>query len=162
MTVDKHRVVAALRQRVAEKQAALTESQRATQAGATHPEARPEHAKDTRATEASYLARGLAQRVDELAREAVLLETLVPRAFAEDEPVAVGALVQLEDTQGGCSWAFVAPGGGGERLSVQGTAIRAVTPGSPLGRALMGREMGDEVAVRLPGGVQTWTVSRVC
>ena len=37
-------------------------------------------------------------------------------------------------------------------LDVDGTVVRCVTPGSPLGSALMGRQVGDDVELQRPGG----------
>ena len=68
--LDKAAVLCALRERVGADLDALVRRQRDVQAGAVHEEKRAEHAKDTRATEQSYLARGLAERVAEL--EAVI------------------------------------------------------------------------------------------
>jgi transcription elongation GreA/GreB family factor len=41
----------------------------------------------------------------------------------------------------------VAPHGGGAQLG----AVQVVTPRSPLGRALVGRRIGDDGEVQLPG-----------
>ena len=60
---DKRRLVAGLRARIEEDLATVERRRADTAAGATHEENRAEHAKDTRATEDSYLARGLAERV---------------------------------------------------------------------------------------------------
>lgn len=157
--IDKDRVLDALRARLADKRAALAAFQQSTQAGATHAEARPEHAKDTRAIEAGYLARGLAERVEELDRAAALLEALRPREFGDDDHIATGALVGLEDGNGGEWVAFLAPAGGGEKLEIDGSPVRAVTPRSPLGGALLGLGVGDEVAHRRPGGAGKSTVA---
>ena len=59
-------LLVALRAQVSADLEAVTESQQKTQAGATHAESKSESDKDTRATESSYLARGLAKRVGEL------------------------------------------------------------------------------------------------
>jgi transcription elongation GreA/GreB family factor len=40
---------------------------------------------------------------------------------------------------------FVVPTGGGERLTVDGTDVLALTPQSPLGEAVVGRRVGDEI-----------------
>ena len=60
--LDKSRALARVRARISELLAGMTQSQKGTQAGAVHEETRAEDPKDTRATEASYLARGLAGR----------------------------------------------------------------------------------------------------
>ena len=64
--LDKARVLDALRLRTRQSLERLIASQQATQAGATHEETQPENDKDTRAIEATYLARGLAERVESL------------------------------------------------------------------------------------------------
>ena len=68
--VDKTALLDSLRERVAADLEALARRQKDAQAGATHDESRAEHAKDTRATEQAYLARGLAERVADLRRTA--------------------------------------------------------------------------------------------
>lgn len=151
--LDKAAVLAALRAHIAANLDSLRASQRGTQEGATHEEARPEHAKDTRATEASYLARGLAQRVSDLEDAARLLETLALRPFAADAPVALSALVTAEE-DGRSARYFLAPTGAGIELAVAGHTVVVVTPRSPLGRSLLGKRAGDEVAIRTPRGTR--------
>ena len=141
-----------LRERLESTLASLLDSQRATQAGATHEEARPEHAKDTRATEASYLARGLARRVEDLRAEIAALASVDLRDFGDDDRVALSAIVELCEPDGAASFVWLVPVGGGEPLCAGGATIRCVTPRSPLGRSLLGREVGDEVVLDLPGG----------
>ncbi len=146
--IDKKAVVEALRARVvADLDAAIT-SQRDAQEGATHEEARPEGDKDTRAVEASYVARGLAQRVADLQQAASLLANMIVRRFAGDDGVAVSALVTCEDGEGAESVYFVAPAGGGVKLELGGRAVGVITPGSPLARAMLGKRPGDELALR--------------
>jgi hypothetical protein len=58
--IDKARGLEVLRRRITETLDGLVDSQNAAQAGSIHEETRAEDPKDTRATEASYLARGLA------------------------------------------------------------------------------------------------------
>jgi transcription elongation GreA/GreB family factor len=150
--VDKARVLGALRDRVAAQLAALTTSQRTAQVGATHAEAKQEHPKDTRAIEAQYLARGLAARVESLRDTLGLLHALSPATFGDDDAIALTALVDVESDDGDESTFFVVPAGGGETIVVDDTTVQVVTPASPLGHALIGRRIDDEVAVELPGG----------
>ncbi|MBK7977812.1 MAG: GreA/GreB family elongation factor [Deltaproteobacteria bacterium] len=159
-SIDKERVLAALRARVALTLADVETSQRAAHAGAIHEETRAEDPKDMRSTEASYLARGLALRVG-LRAEAQRLAVLALRPFGADDPIALSALAGLEDQDGSISVVFVVAGGGGEALDVDGVSIRPVTPGSPLGRALVGAEAGDSVEVDLPGGRRELTITWV-
>lgn len=165
--IDKQRLLESLRSRVAEDVAALERRQRDIQTGATHEEARPEHAKDTRATEQSYLARGLAERFQELTRTAKALAALEVRDLPEGEPVAVGTLVEISlegaDETAPASpqrW-FVVPGPGGIELEQDGSVTQTLTPISPLGRSLLGLSEGDEGELRTPRGVKRFEVLSV-
>lgn len=122
----------------------LRNAQRSTQEGVTHEESRAESDKDMRSTEASYLARGQAERVAALERDVVAVEHMAPRSFAEDDAIALGALVVIEAQAGQRSCVLLAPAGGGARLD--GGRVRVVTPSSPLGQVLIGARRGDPVS----------------
>lgn len=160
--VDKERVLEALRQRVNEDLGALTRSQQATHAGATHEESRPENAKDTRALESTYLARGLAERVTELRNAQMVLEAFAPERFDEGQPVAVGALIALlledEDGEPRQFCHLITPVGGGLKLCIDGVEVGTLSPRSPLGHALLGLSVDDDVEFRTPQGVRTGVI----
>ncbi len=136
----------------------LEHAHREANAGATHDEAKPENDKDTRALEQSYLARGQARRVTELASAIVEVEAMQLRAFGEGQPAALGALVTVEE-DGEVACLFLAAQGGGTVLA-NGT-VRVVTPKSPLGRALLGKRSGDDCEVRLPERTRELSVTAV-
>jgi len=119
--------------------------------GATHSEARAENDKDTRGLEQSYLARGQAQRVDELGAAVAEVEAMALRGFGRGEAVGMSALVTVEEDDERHVF-FIAPHGGGQLLA--GGAVQVVTPRSPLGRALVGKQVGDGGEVQLPGKVR--------
>ncbi len=131
---------------------------RAAREGATHEEAKPENDKDTRALEQSYLARGEAMRVEELKLSLAEVQGMPLRSIREGEPAALGALVVAEE-EGASLVLWLAPYGGGSRLA-DGT-VQIVTPKSPLGRALIGKRVGDECEVRLAGRNRVLTIERV-
>lgn len=139
-----------LRQQLADDLRTVKESQRLTQEGATHPENRPENSKDMRSTEVSYVARGLAQRVEDLQTAVAALAVFVPRSFTEEDAIGLGALVTLSDEEENESLYFLVPAGGGVRVTVGGQKVRTLTPDSPLGEALIGLRVEEEV--ELPGG----------
>jgi transcription elongation factor GreA len=56
-----------------------------------------------------------------------------------DEHVGVGSIVEIED-------------GDGDAMEVEISAVGGVAPDSPLGSALMGAAVGDEVDVQAPSG----------
>lgn len=149
---DKNAVLLALRERVATQLAAVTKSQQESQAGATHAETRAEDPKDMRSTEASYLARGLAERVAKLQFATAQLGRFEIRSFAPDAPISAGALMAIEDETGEAHLHFFVPVAGGEKLVCAGQTIHSLSPESPLGREVLGREAGDDFEFDLPRG----------
>lgn len=115
--------------------------------GATHPEARAENDKDTRGLEQSYLARGVAQRVVELENAVADLTAMKLRVFPEGAPAAISAVVTVDEA-GVQTRYFVAPAGGG---GVVGGDIQVVTPQSPIGKALVGKRVDDELELKIAG-----------
>jgi len=129
---------------------------KATREGATHEEAKPENDKDTRALEQSYVERGQAMRVRELEMALADTENMPLRAFREEDPIALGALVSVieDDTEKAF---FIAPAGGGSRVA----DVQIVTPQSPIGRALLGKRTGDEPEVVVAGKKRSFEIVRV-
>jgi transcription elongation GreA/GreB family factor len=126
--------------------------------GATHEEAKPENDKDTRALEQSYLARGEAQRIDELRSGLAQIRALRPRPAGAGAPAAIGAIVYTEDEDGAESIHWLAPYGGGVKLEA---GVQVVTPRSPLGRALLGAHAGDEREIAIGGRRRVVTVRAI-
>lgn len=157
-TLSKSGLVAALQGRLREQLDALATSQRASQEGVAHEETRAEDPKDMRSTEASYLARGLADRVGHLETELARLGAFAPRSLPSDGAVALGALVCIEDDEARVSWHFLVPAGGGEKLAFDGAVVHALSPSSPLGQELLGREVDDEFELDLPRGRTAYTI----
>jgi hypothetical protein len=133
----------------------------ATRRGATHEEARAENDKDTRALEQSYLARGQAQRVVDLESDRKRIAFAELRSFGEDDHIALSALVELQAEEG-VRYCFLLPAAGGRRLEHAGLRVEVVTPEAPLGRALIGRQSGDEIQLRIAGRTRDLTISAVC
>ena len=158
---DKRELLARLRALLAERLEGLTAAQKATQAGAVHAETRQEDPKDMRSTEASYLARGLADRVETLREGVALLARLELRDFSDAGDVRLGALVGLRDEEGAETVCFLVPAGGGERLEMGGESVLVVTPRAPLGASLLGCSVGEQIEVELPGGRRWATVGWV-
>ncbi len=135
--------------------ATLEEAHAAAIEGATHEQAKPENDKDTRALEQSYLARGQAQRIASLKAGLAALGTM---SLAPADVARVGALLEVEDDDGATQRYFLTPEGGGSRLKGN---VQVVTPASPLGAALLGKQAGDEVELSLGGKRRVLTVVSV-
>lgn len=157
--IDKQELLNLLRARIEADLQSFTTSQTAAQSGATHAETRQEDPKDTRAIEATYLARGLAERVESMRTATAVLSRLELADFGPDDPIGVTALVALEGASGEQSIYFLVPFAAGEVLEAGGVTIRTLTPGSPLGQALIGRQVDDEVELSLPGRLLTATIA---
>jgi transcription elongation GreA/GreB family factor len=159
--IDKNAIVRALHARLAEQLRSATESQQSAQSGATHPESRQEGSKDMRSTEQSYLARGLAERVETLRDAVRAVELLRVRELGDDDVAGPGALVALVDEDGEEHLYFLAPAGGGEKIVADGVGVLVLTPRSPLGAAISGRRAGESVSVELPSGLLRAEIDRV-
>ncbi len=113
--------------------------------GATHGEARQENDKDTRGLEQSYVARGQALRISALEAE---LTDVRAMDLAAKPRVALGSLVTAEEEAASRCY-LIAPHGGG--VTLERGEVVVVTPRSPLGQALLGKQVGDECEVVLQG-----------
>jgi transcription elongation GreA/GreB family factor len=157
---EKAKVREALLAALREGLAAMARSAMDSAAGATHEENRSEGDKDMRATEESYVARGKAMRAEELAEELAKAELLVMRSFGEDDPIAPSAIVRVL-VEGEPKLFFVSTQGGGRTLKVDGHELTVVTPASPVGRALVGKKVGDDFELAVKGALREWEIDAV-
>jgi transcription elongation GreA/GreB family factor len=112
-------------------------------------ESRAENKYDTHSQEAAYLAEGQARIANEIDASIAHYTALPLPEFAPGDPVALGALVELENNRGASNWYFLGPRAGGIELQLNGQTVLVVTPQSPLGGALLGKRAGQHV--QLPG-----------
>jgi transcription elongation GreA/GreB family factor len=122
------------------------------------------------AMEFAGLARGQKERAGRTAAELSTLETFRPPRLPAGAPISVGAIVEveveLEEEAGGGSQGrtfFLAPVGAGVELSGPGGDgfLSVVTPVSPIGKAVLGRRVGDTVEVLVQGEPREWTITFV-
>jgi len=158
---DKQELLAALVAQLHGQVDGMSRRAREIAASATHEESRPESDKDTRAIEESYLARGQAKRAAEAEAALQVLRSLRAKRFEEDQPIAVTALVMIEDQEGDRKLVFLAPAAGGSRLQTQGHTVDVVTAASPLGRGLLGKQVDDDFEVSAGGTSRDWSIVEV-
>ena len=159
--INKSNLIDELRERLSAQIDALTHSQRSTQAGATHEETRAEDPKDTRATEAAYLARGLAGRVEQLKLDYDRLSTVMPLDVGDSDAVEVGRLVRLVDDDDQAVVYFLLPVAGGELIQSGSIVVRVLSPASPVSQQMLGRSVGEDFTVNLPKGEVTFSIEEV-
>ncbi len=159
---DKEELRAKLLEVVREDLATLIRTQNDAQEGATHSENRAEHSKDTRATEQSYLARGLADRVEALRETEARLQQIHLPTIDPDEPIEPYAIATLRDEESDeiQAW-WLLPIAGGLEIEHAGVVVRTVTPGSPLGKALIGLMVEESGTFRTPRGERGFTIIAV-
>nr|WP_070970838.1 GreA/GreB family elongation factor [Vibrio sonorensis] len=115
---------------------------------ATDEQTKPEHKYDTLALEAAYLAHGQAMRVEECEQELAQLKALPEQSFV-GRSAGVGAYIVLEDEQGKSRHLLLCPCSGGTVVTLAGVEISVVTPSSPIGRAVMGKQVDDEISLQV-------------
>ncbi len=164
MGLDKRQLLSQLRahyvERLAMARRAAADAHEAAMTVATESEKK----EDARAAvEFGSMARGQAQRSQGTEHEIEQIDRLLRRElprFAGDAPVGLYAVVDVmisDPEEGGepeGKTLFVLPlGAGTELLGPGGDGfLSVVTPSSPVGRALMGKRVGEVSDVQLKGG----------
>ncbi|WP_028863455.1 GreA/GreB family elongation factor [Psychromonas aquimarina] len=128
---------------------------------ATNDENIAENKYDTLALEASYLAQGQSLRAEECAADLCAFKKLSSSTDTVKPCVRLGSLVVLLDMQDNEKYIFFGPAAGGLKLTFAEKEIVVVTPGSPLGCAVMNREAGDEVSVSIADKVSSYEIIRI-
>lgn len=148
-----------IRQSAAVAQRATEDAASAARDGATPAEKR----EDARvALEFQSLAKGQSMRADKARAELAALEAFRPAPLAGNSRITVGAIVEVEDGDEGRTF-FLAPVGAGVELTGDGGDgfLSVVTPASPVGRAVLGRKVGDTFEVDVKGDAREWRITYV-
>ena len=124
---------------------------------ATHEESVAENKYDTFGLEAAYLAEGLSRQVEELS---VAIQTYRNACFRDsaDGVIRLGSLIRLETEDGQALDYFLGPAGGGINIPMEDRICKVITPTSPLGQAVIGKEIDDEVSLTLHGRQHTYII----
>ncbi|NVO00575.1 MAG: GreA/GreB family elongation factor [Geobacteraceae bacterium] len=112
----------------------------------TNSENLPDNKYDTLALEASYVAQGQANRAAELRGSIEIYRQL------QVHEVKVGAIrlasfVILSDEDGVEKNLFIGPAEGGLKIEFMGEEVIVITPASPMGRELLGKNCGDVIEI---------------
>lgn len=132
----------------------LLRAARASHAEATHEQSKADNKYDTRGLEASYLARGQAQKVADVEEAIEQFERLQPRTFTPEIGIDVGALVEVKSDRHH-SFYFIGQRSGGLEIEHDEQEILVITPQSPLGQQLIGKKQGQRLQIIIAGSRQT-------
>ncbi|MCG9731325.1 GreA/GreB family elongation factor [Shewanella sp. Isolate13] len=120
---------------------------------------------ETFGLEASYLAHGQSVRVAQCQADIRDFDALFTRLSGVSEvnvpKVSLGKLVELMDTEGKSQYLFVGPGAGGLKVTWNKYSVMVVTLASPLGRAMMNKEQGDEFSLLVAGNRRDYEIVTV-
>jgi transcription elongation GreA/GreB family factor len=159
-TVNKRALVDKVVQQLGAEVQSLFTAARAAHAEATHEQSKAEDKYDTRGLEASYLARGQSRQAAEMQQAIAEFQALSLREFAPGEPIDVGAYVELKGKQEKSCY-FIGPRAGGTELAHEGKEILVITPQSPLGQQLVGKNKGDRIKLEIGGASEQLQIERV-
>ena len=127
---------------------------------ATNEESRAENKYDTRGQEAAYLAQGQAKIATEISESITLFRGLKLDSKLINTVIEIGSVVKIE-RPGGTIRGFMGPRSGGTEFSVGEELFTIITPASPLGRALLGRRVGDTVYLTARGRPQAHRIVEI-
>jgi transcription elongation GreA/GreB family factor len=127
-------------------------------ATATDKENVAENRYDTLGLEAAYLAHGQSERVQQLKKDLDLFVSL-QNHIRDDSIIEVGSLVRLESGSGESRFLFIGPARGGLVVNYESVAVTVITPDAPLGQALIGAQVGDEVTLDTKSGPASGFIS---
>ncbi len=148
-------------ERLAEDLRQAEEAVRAAHETATHEENIAENKYDTLGLEAAYLATGQARRADAIRQAIAGWRQFRPRPYDAGTGIQLGALVCLVDADDRQRWLFLGPDGGSMQLGSGAQRVQVISADAPLGRALLGKCEGDEVALQGTPTPQRFEVLRV-
>lgn len=119
---------------------------------------------DTFLEEAQYLAGGQNKRLLEAKAVLALLESLLQRDADVSRRASIGSIVTIEniETTEIKKFLLVSEEAGGGVFSChpdEGEKISAVSPSSPIGKALFGKESGEEIECPMLKGA--WEISEI-
>lgn len=113
---------------------------------ATHTEAIAENKYDTFGLEASYLAEGQSRRVEQADADLHAFTKLTIKDFDDDDIISFGAYITLENAARDLQHLFLSPVAGGITVDYDDKKVMLITGASPLGKALIGSYLDDEVS----------------
>jgi transcription elongation GreA/GreB family factor len=146
--MDKRALIKKFEEQIAQDLAVLTQAALAAHEAATHAESKAEDQYDTRGLEASYLASAESRRAMELQELLDIYRHIDIKPFSTETRIAATALIELE-CDGKRYWYLLMPKGGGMTAQFEGKTVQTITPQAPIGEAILGKRVGDQIDVQI-------------
>lgn len=159
--MDKFLLQQRVLERLAEDLLQVEQAARTAHETATHEENIAENKYDTLGLEAAYLATGQARRAEAIRQAIAHWRQFRPRPYDPSKGIQLGALVCLVDPDDKQQQLFLGPDGGSMQLVSGAQLVQVISSASPLGRAMLGKCVGDEVALQVAQTRQQFEVLRV-
>ncbi len=159
--MDKFLLQQQVLERLAEDLLQTEQAARTAHEAATHEENVAENKYDTLGLEAAYLASGQARRAGAIRQAIANWRQFRPRSYDASKGIELGALVSLIDARDQQQQIFLGPDGGSMKLASGAHLVQVITAEAPLGRAMLGKCEGDEVAIQVGPTRQQFEVLRV-
>jgi transcription elongation GreA/GreB family factor len=160
--MNKESIVLCIVQQLSESLTIIYEAARTAHAAAIHEENIPDNKYATLGLEASYLAQAQANRAQEIKAELHAYKNLYLRQFDAHSPIRLTALVTLEGEDGSLKKVFIGPSAGGLKIDDGGSGVVIITADSPVGKALIGKTVGEMVPMGTKGAEQEFEIVSVC
>lgn len=113
---------------------------------ATNEENKAENKYDTKGLEASYLAGAQAERAADIKTTLVSYESINIKNYTADNKIGLTALIEISDGKKN-KLVLLMPKGGGQIIEFEQKQIQVITAESPLGKNLIGKELGDIIQI---------------
>ncbi len=157
--LDKHHIVACIIRQLEADILIAEQAVKTARDTATHKDCLGSSKYETMGTEAAYLAHGQGRRLLAIQRALAYFKQLkLPESTAS---IALCSLVTLTDEHGQEKHVWVAGDAGGLEIRHNKKIITVITPQSPLGRALLGKEQGEEVEIHSAGKQHGYEISAI-
>lgn len=158
--MNKNRLIQKLIELTKQNLLAAYDAAQSTYDIATNEESKAENKYDTRGLEASYLAGAQAERVADIKATLASYENLNIREFDENSKIALSALIEI-CSSGKSTLVLLMPKGGGQNINFEELQIQVITPLSPLGSSLIGKEIGDVIQVSTADKLREYEILKI-
>jgi len=125
---------------------------------ATDDENEAENKYDTLGLEASYLAQGQSKRVTECEADLNAFKKLKINEPDDNGTIVLGSLIYLLDENDNILILFLGPAAGGLNVKFTHTSVTIITSSAPLGKALLGCSVNDEIELKLGQALKRYSI----